>query len=324
MRKLHAKNSQIQALRGLLCLMIMVFHYTCRYSNIYGHEDFFVVAFQNFTFIALMGFLCLSGFFVDGKGNETGLKFFGGKLKRLYPAYLVAITIIFLLHFTGFLGPERDISLQQYLLNIPFLNVLTRTGFVDGAHWYVVFLLLIYFVFGYIRKLKIYYKEEFCIINEAIILFVLLILYLLNKQETKLIIYLNYYFSFSVGLGIKRYQDKMISTRGQIVSGMLMAAYIFFSRTIELSLITLATFTIMYLVLNEKVRILDSLKPLIILGDRSYLIYLIHQSLGFMVINCLISVGVKDVLICVIIAMMTTVVLSFIVSSIMRKIKIRY
>ena len=56
-------NSSIQVLRAVLCLCIMIYHYTCRYSELYHNPNFYYVFTRHLCDIALCSFFLYSGFF---------------------------------------------------------------------------------------------------------------------------------------------------------------------------------------------------------------------------------------------------------------------
>lgn len=313
----HEKyNYQIQTLRGFFCLMIVIYHMTCRYSSIYGHEQFYIAYFKNFSFIALIGFFCISGYFADGKLSENGVKYFCHKLYRLYPAYFVSISVIYLTQLTGLLGPDRSTTFAQYLLNVPFLNVALRTRFVDGAHWYVAFLVLVYLFSALLRLLKIYQHKFFPIFNIIVILAFSLII-VNSPYFTKIHDYLNYYFFFSIGIGFRRY-NKSDENRYLILLIVIAACYAFAFNNIYKSIIICITLFAVKISLDKKVILLEKTKGLQYLGERSYLIYLLHQNIGFMVTNFMINSGFNEMPICVTISSLSGISIGIMVYTVLK------
>ena len=51
--------------------------------------------------------------------------------------------------------------------------------------------------------------------------------------------------------------------------------------------------------LIQRLTLLGKIRPLAYLGDRSYMIYLLHQNMGYMAINFLLSRGVENAPLCI-------------------------
>lgn len=295
-------NLQIQVMRGIFCIMILVYHMTCRYGDIYGHHEFVIDYLQKFSVIALAGFFCMSGYYSEGKTSESGVRFFLRKFSRLYPEYLLAISIIFIVQLTGYLGPERSTTFIQYLLNIPFLHVVLGTGFVDGAHWYVVFSLAIFLYVAGLKQLNIYQLKLFPLLNVFFLLLVALAFRILHAIPLEMQTYVNYYFAYSVGIGLRRYCSVPIYKKYIIAFFFIILLYIVMAFAFIDGICIIITFGILLSAFMQKLKVLSKMRLLKYIGDRSYIIYLLHQNIGFMIINALISVGINNVFLCVVAA----------------------
>lgn len=301
--KFVRNNLQIQVFRALFCLIIVFYHYTSRYSEIFGIESVF--SSTVFSYLAPMGvipFLILSGFYLVGRKPLVAFKdkviYWLKRLLSIYCVYLIAVTIIYLLSFTGLFGAERTVSFVGYLQNLIFINVATGIGYVDGAHWYVVALLCLYllaFICDLLPKkendLSVIFWSAFLIISIACLFGQK---YLdsdsLICKATKLItLFLcQGWFPYAfIGISIFLFDFEKINNWKNILLIVMVAlalAYIGINNWIYL-LITFIVSTLIILALFQKMIFLEKAKPLIFIGNASYSIYLLHQNIGYMFLN---------------------------------------
>ena len=287
---IEKKNMQIQAVRGIFCIFIMIYHFTLRYSDIYGNNRFAFECGGLLGTVGLGGFLFISGIYMLNPNKFKDFhSFVLKKVKRLYPEYIYAIIIIFLVNNFGFLGKERSTNLYEFLFNIPMLNVFFGIKYVDGAHWYVIFLVLMAVFFGLIVKLKLYYYHILWLFN-FIGIFLMAIL---NYQKSSIILlrfedYIRYYLLVTLGayFSYLKYEMKkinVISTQILLLSFLSMFLLDGFLN----SLLILGTIIFIELALNRKIGFLSSLHVIVYIGNFSYMIYLMHQNIGFSILNFL-------------------------------------
>ena len=306
-------NLQIQSLRGVFCLMIVVYHMAYRFGTIYDLEEFIFKPFRDISFYALLGFFFFSGFFADGKENQNGIQYFIKKVFKLYPGYLFAITLIFLLQLTGLLGAERSTTFAEYLLNIPFLNVVLHSKFVDGAHWYIAYLIGLFFLVALLIQFKVFYKKWIIILNSVLILFAVCFLLAFSKRSG-IKTYIDYYFAFSFGVGSKRFIGAPLLDRKRISFYFLSILYGLVSLSIVECVFTAITLAVVSLACYGKIPVFGRIKPLYYLGNHSFMVYLLHQNIGYMLIIFLLRRGVDSAVFCVIIACIVVISLGIGVS----------
>lgn len=159
-----ARNRQIDGLRGIIVVLISVFHVFCRYQQIYESTSIpFVELWGDFGVIV---FLLISAYFLPRRKERRQekrkpltlviefLKYICKKLVRLWPSYFVAITVIMMFSFL-IPAPSRSCTWIEYLCNIPFVNGFIGVNYVDGAHWYLTYLIAISAVVSFFRCLDI-------------------------------------------------------------------------------------------------------------------------------------------------------------------------
>lgn len=157
---MNKRNLQVDGLRGIMALMIVIFHLFCRYLQIYREENIRWMSFWGSLGVTV--FIIISGYFLGlecirhHNVHFSLIQFYKKKFLRLWPCYILAISITMIaVKFTKDGLPGRECSWLDYLLNIFFINGFIGRPYVDGAHWYLTTLVSIIGIFGFIRKLKI-------------------------------------------------------------------------------------------------------------------------------------------------------------------------
>lgn len=156
-RKLD-RNNQIEGLRGLAIIIIVSYHVFCRYSQIYLSKDIIWMRFWGTFGVGI--FFMISCYYMINLSFQDDFSFveyLKRKLIRLWPCYLISITVTFIL-VTIFYLPGRMTTWKDFALNILWINGFIGTPYVDGAHWYLTTLISFTFILGLIRKLKIQNK----------------------------------------------------------------------------------------------------------------------------------------------------------------------
>ncbi|RGW14007.1 acyltransferase [Ruminococcus sp. AF13-28] len=148
------RNKQIDGLRGVTIILIVLFHLFCRYREIYcGYTIWYLKWIGNFGNSI---FLLISSYFLIGiLGKKINvIKFWTKKIFRLWPCYIVSITLTMI--FTHlFELPQRTCSWKEYLLNTCFINGFIGCNYVDGAHWYITTLIGAIIIVGLIKYFQI-------------------------------------------------------------------------------------------------------------------------------------------------------------------------
>ena len=134
-------------LRALAAIIILAFHYTSRYGQLYGHPDGLAL-FPRLN-IGIPTFLILSGFLnvMILEKSTSILDWSVAKFVRLYPVYWAAGIVTFSV-ITVFGLPGREIDLQSALVNITMIQQLLHVPHIDGAYWTLQIVLFFYIIVG--------------------------------------------------------------------------------------------------------------------------------------------------------------------------------
>jgi peptidoglycan/LPS O-acetylase OafA/YrhL len=291
--KKHSFNYQINGFRFFLCLLIVLYHFGIRYFEKYQGVTTQNVWLPNSSIIVSIFFI-LSGYFIryDNLKSYLKNKFFG-----IYFPYALSLCIIFPICF--YFAQDYTVSLSDFKLNFLVLPLLIgKAQYVDGAQWYIAYLLLfdLYFlVFSLLSK-----KKGNQILDALMLCFGILcfsgcfLSAWQNETITKIWnTFLSQRFLFIVlGYFLKRFplnpssfsKQNILLIGSVIVSfGMALAsiAMIFFWINI---IYFLLLFSLLVGCVCEKLR-LFVWKPFQIFGSSSLFIYLIHQNFGYIIIN---------------------------------------
>lgn len=279
-------NIEVQIIRGVLCLFVVFYHWTLRYSEIYSYgisETLQIVA-SNAVFIGMCGFCIISGFYAvnPNKKPDSMISVFVKRIIRLYPGYLISLFVIFC--FTSIINTpdvSRKVSVSDLFLNIPFLHLLFHRNWVDGAHWYVVFSIITCSFIGVFRYFENLYDNR-------TIWYVLIIslaggVIATKYVATKAQLYIFYVFLMYVGAYIRKNGMKWD------LIFLLILTFVCggFCKSLVSSVVLI--FTLCYiasaLTSNRLCSANDrSAKALCFLGDRSYNVFLVHQNIGYAII----------------------------------------
>jgi len=126
---------ELDALRGLAALSVVLFHLTTRYGELYGHVDPppFDLAWGHFGVQLFFG---LSGFVISMTLERTKrpMDFVVSRVSRLYPAYWAAILLT---TAVVSLGGMTDLQHPAWVVavNMTMLQGFLQVPPVDGVYW---------------------------------------------------------------------------------------------------------------------------------------------------------------------------------------------
>lgn len=137
--------AQLDALRGIAALAVVLFHYTTRYDQLYGHPvaPLFSVP---LGYLGVNLFFMISGFviFMTLARTERATDFVVSRFSRLYPAYWGALLLTFTLtHAIGL--PDKTVGWEALLVNVTMVQGFFGVPHVDSVYWTLEVELLFYF-----------------------------------------------------------------------------------------------------------------------------------------------------------------------------------
>lgn len=136
-----SRNISVDVYRFVLCAFIILFHYTIRFTQLFVNGDF-SLWFVPDAYVVVSIFFIISGFFFSIKSLKT---FIYKKIWCLYMPFVLSIIIISAVELS--LLNLNSISMFDVVSNILVVPVMLGIGkYIDGAHWYIVSLLLFFLV----------------------------------------------------------------------------------------------------------------------------------------------------------------------------------
>lgn len=318
----HIKNYQIQFLRGIGCLVIVFYHFFCRYKQIYYNDYGQPFLAKKLGIIGVYLFLVLTGYYLIPRKQISPVKYLKKRLKSIYPSYLISIIVIFLLSLCGYLGANREVSFIVFIQNVFMINGFINTPYVDGAHWYMTYIV----VFITMMSLIICTKNEN---NKNIYIswiLINLVLYMLTKiiknpilQEIVLLSGGTYAPLIVIGISVRNLKDCKFTIKEFMIINLLSYLSIFLTSGIFNCLVTIILTYIVWNAINNKIKYLNKFSLIVKIGDISYIIYLIHQNIGYMIMNYLNRNWGFHFIICIIISSIIILILSYIIKFIIVK-----
>ena len=281
------RYSELDAIRGIAALMVVLYHYTVRYSEIYTSA---VKPLFNFE-LGLYGvqlFFIVSGFVIFLTLDKTtrARDFIISRFSRLYPPYWFAVILTFSV-VTIFSLQGREVSLQTAIINLTMLQDWLRVDRVDAVYWTLAvelsfyIIMLIFFVTKQLKRI------------EVVSIIWLVTIIAMNFLESlgviqihgaiKLLLLLDYGNLFIAGIMFY----KIMHQAALIHYAILLLALIteFFLHGSLAGLVAL--YFGVFLAFTQGYLRLLAIKPLIFLGTISYSLYLIHQNIGYVIIQAL-------------------------------------
>lgn len=282
------KNNGIEIYRVLLCIWVVLFHYTTRYDVLYGHVQPYALNFENGGLAAVAVFFAISGFFVGRQcermsngGLRSAIKFFAKKLLRLYPTYFCCVIISFVFLKLFYLPNRSDVTFLNLLVNL-FFPAHPGYVFVDSAHWYMSALVIACFLVAVHIFFNVHKKWIFFV-------FFILVLYLFSYEKSYFahvgaVLFLNRLSPFFGGYLFAIYKANhdrkilllvlinlplMILSFGHPAYGLALTAIL---------VILLSNPVEKFFCNNHKAYVLGRL------GSYSYAWYLLHQNIGYAII----------------------------------------
>lgn len=135
---------EVDALRGVAAMAVVLFHYTTRYVELFGGNGQPTLAFPAGHYGVNLFFI-ISGFviFMTLGRTRRPADFVVSRFSRLFPAYWVAVLLTF--GTTALFGLSgKEVSPLQALANLAMVHGFFKVPHVDGVYWTLEIELLFY------------------------------------------------------------------------------------------------------------------------------------------------------------------------------------
>ena len=289
-----ARVVELDALRGIAAVAVVAYHYTTLYRQQIGHVGGLSLEFA-FGNYGVHLFFLISGFviFMTLERTRTTMDFVVSRFSRLFPAYWASMAITASVVYTAGLAGQR-LHGQDLLLNITMVQDFLGAEELDGSYWTLEVELFFYaqmlawFVLGLLGRIR-------WIIGGW------LLLAALEGSFEKLgwhfsyalreLLILRFIPFFALGILFYRHRTRPATRRGDLAMIVLALLAIGIGQKPVLLLTAGICCAIFALFARGWLRFLN-LPLFAFLGGISYTLYLVHQSVGFVVIYRLEHAGV--------------------------------
>lgn len=291
----------LDLLRFLAALMVVFYHFSYR-GHIGGFTEFSLpetVVWSKYGFLGVDLFFIISGFVIAWSADKHSLeRFIGSRFSRLFPGFFVGVTLTFIATLVLGGGIFQS-SLGQYFANLTFLPQLFGHEFMDGVYWSIVVEIIFYAWVALLVGCGLFRR----FLPEIIALW--LIFAMLNEfvffiDALRLPFMTPFAGFFAGGMMLYRWKlagksdnwEKLLFTVAVVYSVMIEskrgitwgdAFTADLDRTVLMG-VTATLFLVFYAFIHWKLPAKIGTR-LAILGSLSYPLYLIHQNVGYMLLN---------------------------------------
>ncbi|MBC5864223.1 acyltransferase family protein [Flavobacterium turcicum] len=277
---------ELEALRGVAAISVLYFHYTFFFRSQlnYDFNPFFDFKYGHH---GVELFFMISGFviFMSLETIKSVKEFLYKRFIRLYPTYWICLSItLFVLLFNN--TDSFQVAPVEKILNVLMFHGLFYISNVDGSYWSLLHELLFYALMITLWKLSLLQKIE------LICLLWLALMYAAFLRPSIIDIVLNLKFGvfFIIGILFNLLYQNNKNRIAQIILVIALVSVFVIQRNLEVFLFTCFFASVFYLLIYNKLSFLNT-PILIFLGKVSYPLYLIHQTVGFILIYNLMKAG---------------------------------
>lgn len=289
-----SRLAEVDALRGVAVLMVLVFHYTTRLGELFpaaGWGDFRFGEYGVHLFFVISGFVIIMT--LDRSARPAD--FLVARFSRLYPAYWTAILITSAFIY-AFGGPIDPPSLRQIVFNFTMLQGFFKVPAVDGVYWTLEVELLFYamalavYCAGLLRRPHVpilawlvlsglFYSPLWSSLEGS----------RLAGVAARLLI-LEFAPFFALGIVLYRLYRRQGAPAGNYALGAAAFALVLAKWPFTVSLLIAGACAVLWQVGRGGLPVLQW-RPLVFFGTISYSLYLVHQKIGHAVLVGLADAG---------------------------------
>ena len=278
---------ELDALRGIAAIIVVIYHYTFIYHLKISPQEFDTYNKFSYGNLGVELFFILSGFviFMSLQKVNSPFEFLTKRFIRLYPTYWIAMIFTFLVvSIFGLTG--REVTMNEFLINTTMLQYGLQIPSVDGVYWSLFHELMFYFLMAAAFR---FVRSKYLIVFSLIWLSISLANHFYHITGISLLLNLVYTPLFLGGIYFYKLTVEEKSRINIILPVICYLVYFIIvdaniDRIFTERLIVLGFFLMFYLNAFNALKFI-ALKPLIFIGNISYALYLVHQNLGYIILN---------------------------------------
>ncbi len=276
---------ELDALRGIAALMVVLVHYTTTYDEAFGHEADLWFSFA----VGRLGvelFFLISGFVIlmtleRVRGAED---FALARASRLFPTYWLSV-LLTAAAVTIFALPGYEVTPVQVLVNLTMLQAFVGVDNVDGVYWTMAVELAFYgwmllvLAAGFLPRIERAVLVWLLLLPAVLVVFVAFRISLPWGAAVALLLYHGHL--FIAGMLFYRLRTNPTRTALALIVVTFAIEAVFRPGTIG---VVAAWYGLFLLLHVGRLGFLNR-RPLLFLGTISYPLYLLHENIGFIIIR---------------------------------------
>lgn len=277
---------EIDALRGVAALAVVLFHFTTRFTELF-HPNSLPTVSVPYGYYGVNLFFIISGFviFMTLEKTSRPMDFVVSRFSRLFPAYWVAIFLT--LSITHLLGlPGKLVDIRTAMANLLMLHSLLGVSHVDEVYWTLEVELLFY-----CGMLLLYRLRQLNHIHHVLLgLLALKLLYFVLERSFSIdlpyiifrLLILKYIPWFALGISIYLAASRREATswRWPALTATSAIATLLVTESLFVGTLALSLAAAVWLAATGRFTLLRR-QPFVWLGSISYPLYLLHENIGW-------------------------------------------
>ena len=300
----NGRLASLDLLRLMSALMVVFYHYLYR-GNV-GEPQLMQTGFLDVGTLPIYGILGLNLFFIISgfviawsAEGRTMVQFAAARAVRIYPGFVVCMTITFLVMALAD-HPAFQVSIQQFVANLFIFSPALGQPFMDGVYWTIVFELIFY---GYVALFIAFglFQTRLVSLCAAWLLLALVNESFLHIPALRVIFLTQYIPYFVSGMVLYKMAKDGISFNAGLIwilavlqsihsmEGLRVELLVDYGLTVgpwPMLVANVATHFIFIATLFAG-RFIPASKTVLLLGGMTYPLYLLHQQIGYVAIDYL-------------------------------------
>lgn len=289
---------EIDALRGVAALAVVLFHFTTRFSELYHPNTAPLVSVAHGHYGVNLFFI-ISGFviFMTLEKTKRPMDFVVSRFSRLFPAYWAAIFLTFTLtHLLGL--PGKLVEFSSALANMLMLHGLFRVPHVDEVYWTLEVELLFYLGMLLLYRLRQLHSIQYVLL--ALLSLRLLYFFLAQGWGIDLpwliykLLLLKHipWFALGISIFLASSQRRAGGRRWPGFTAAYAIATLLIVDSVFVGTLGMAFAAAVWLAANGKLPLFRS-RLFVWLGAISYPLYLLHENIGWSIQLQLLALGLE-------------------------------
>lgn len=277
--------AQVDALRGVAALAVVLYHYTTRFAELYPQAQTPVFTFPH-GYFGVNLFFIISGFviFMTLERTARPMDFVVSRFSRLFPSFWFAIVLTFAItHWLGL--PGKLVDMGPALANFIMVHSFFGVPHVDGVYWTLEVEMLFYVGMFTLYRLRWLGQIHWALLG----LLALRLQYVLMDKAFGIdlpwiafrFLILQYIPWFSLGICI--YQlglQHRTRHRQALFTAAVAVLTLVLAESIWIGTLAVVFGSLIYLATQGRLRVLNAWL-FVWLGSISYPLYLIHENIGW-------------------------------------------